>query len=326
LQNVGAGNGTPITDGVGVTQDNLAFVNYGPEYSDTLPSLNLIFELSEKDIVRFAAAEVMGRPPVGQMSGGAGSWNGGTDPQTGLIEYNVWTNGTPFLDPFRAKQVDLSYEHYFEDGGAVTVAAFWKDIESLVEGPTQFTDVNAADLGINVPAGQFLNIYQTYLNNDLGGYVRGLELAATKTFDTLPGVFSGLGLTASYSYTQSETQVGGGTFYNDNLPLPGLSENVWSTTAFWDVGNFSSHVNVRYRDDFIQNLALSGANTAPARAQEYLTVDAQVSYAFDNGLSVVLSGNNLTDEENIVEYGVNDAFGSYNQFGRQFYFGINYKY
>ena len=227
LQNVGGGNGTPITDGVGVTQDNLDYVSYGPEYSDTLPSLNLSFEITDNDVLRFAAAKVMGRPPVGQMKGGAGSWNGGTDPDTGLVEYNVWTNGTPYLDPFRANQFDISYEHYFEDGGAVTAAVFWKDIESLVEGPTQFTgDDIPDDLGIIVPPGQFLALYQTYLNNDKGGYIRGFEIAGTKTFDSLPGIWGGLGATASYSFTESETEVSGGSFYDRNLPLPGLSEKV----------------------------------------------------------------------------------------------------
>ena len=331
LQNVGAGNGTPITDGVGVTQDNLDYVSYGPEYSDTLPSINLNFELSENDVLRFAAAKVMGRPPVGQMKGGAGSWNGATiddagNPNDGLTEYNVWTNGTPYLDPFRANQFDVSYEHYFEDGGAVTAALFYKDIESLVEGPTQFTGGDIPDdLGIIVPPGQFLALYQTYLNNDKGGYIRGIELAGTKTFDNLPGIWSGLGATASYSFTQSETEVSGGSFYDNNLPLPGLSENVWSMTVFWDIDRFSSHINMRYRDEFVQNLAIAGGNS-PVYAQPYTTVDAQVSYAFDNGISVVISGNNLTDEENTIEYGVDDAFGEYKQFGRQFYFGVNYKY
>ena len=324
LQNVGAGNGTPITDGVGVTQDNLDFVAYGPDYSDTLPSLNLNFELTDNDILRIAAAKVMGRPPVGQMKGGAGSWNGADVPGQG-IEYNVWTNGTPYLDPFRADQVDVSYEHYFEDSGAVTAAVFYKDIESLVEGPSQFTGVDPDDIGIIVPEGQFLNIYQTYLNNDLGGYIRGIELAGTKTFDTLPGIWSGLGATASYSYTESETEVGGGSFYGQNLPLPGLSENVWSTTVFFDYEAFSAHVNVRYRDEFVQNLPIPGANS-PVYAQEYTTVDAQASYAFDNGFSVVISGNNLTDEENIIEYGIAGAFGEYKEFGRQFYLGVNYQY
>jgi len=325
LQNVGAGNGTPITDGVGVTQDNLDYVEYGPEYTDTLPSLNLNFELTENDILRFAAAKVMGRPPVGQMKGGAGSWFGGVDAGTGLTEYNVWTNGTPYLDPFRATQFDLSYEHYFDDGGAVSAAVFWKDIESLVEGPTQFTDVDPDDVGIILPPDTYLNIYQTFLNNDKGGYIRGFELAGTKTFESLPGIWGGLGATASYSFTQSETEVGGGAFYSDNLPLPGLSKNVWSATVFWDIGGFSTHVNMRYRDEFVQNLPIPGAGS-PTLAQPYTTVDAQMSYAFNNGLSVVISGNNLTDEANTIEYGVDNAFGEFKQFGRTFYFGLNYQY
>lgn len=325
LQNVGGGNGVPITDGVGVTNDFLAPVSYGPEESEVLPSLNLNFELTDNDVLRFAAAEVIGRPPVGQMKGGAGSWFGADVPGQGT-EYNVWTNGTPYLDPFRATQFDLSYEHYFDDGGAVTAAVFWKDIDSLVEGPTQFTGSDIPDnLGIIVPDGSFLNIYQTYLNNDKGGYIRGIELAGTKTFDNLPGIWSGLGATASYSLTKSETKVGGGAFYGEDLPLPGLSENVWSATIFFDYDRFASHVNIRYRDEFVQNLPIPGAGS-PTLAQPYTTVDAQASYAFDNGLSIVISGNNLTDEENIIEYGVDNAFGEYKEFGRQYYFGINYKY
>ncbi len=335
LQNVGAGNGVPITDGVGETNDYLAPVSYGPDESETLPALNLNFELTDNDILRFAFAQVMGRPPVGQMKGGAGSWFGGEindpgSPVNGLTEYNVWTNGTPYLDPFRADQFDLSYEHYFDDGGAVTAAIFYKDIESLVEGPTQFTYADGTvpdpdDLGLIVPDGHFLNIYQTYLNNDLGGYIQGFEIAGTKTFDNLPGLWGGLGATASYSYTDSETEVGGGAFYNRNLPLPGLSENVWSVTVFYDWIGFSAHVNMRYRDEFVQNLPIPGAGS-PTLAQDYTTVDAQVSYAFENGLSVVVSGNNLTDEENIIEYGVDNAFGEFKQFGRQYYFGLNYKF
>ncbi len=324
LQNVGAGNGTPITDGVGVTQDNLDFVSYGPDYSDTLPSLNLAFELSDKDIVRFAAASVMGRPPVGQLKGGAGSWFSGP----GNSEYNVWTNGSPYLDPFQADQLDLSYEHYFDNGGAFTAAVFWKDIESLVEGPTQFAPGTVdfeEDLGITLPPGTTEGIYQTFLNNDKGGYIRGLELAGTYTFDTLPGIWGGLGASASYSYTESETEVGGGALYGQNLPLPGLSDNVFSATLFWDIGGFSAHINTRYRDDFVQNLPIPGANS-PVRAQSYQTVDAQASYLFNNGLSVVISGMNLTDEENVIEYGVDGAFGEYKTFGRQVYFGVNYNY
>jgi phosphoribosylformimino-5-aminoimidazole carboxamide ribotide isomerase len=95
--------------------------------------------------------------------------------------------------------------------------------------------------------------------------------------------------------------------------------------VFYDWGGFSAHINSRYRDEFVQNLPIPGAGS-PTLAQPYTTVDAQVSYAFENGLSVVISGNNLTDESNIIEYGVDGAFGEFKQFGRQYYFGLNYKY
>ncbi|MDH3352251.1 MAG: TonB-dependent receptor, partial [Gammaproteobacteria bacterium] len=236
------------------------------------------------------------------------------------------TKGTPYLDPFRATQFDLSYEHYFEDGGAVTAAVFYKDIESLVD-QVQFAPgtVDFGELGIIIPPGLTPGVYETWQNNDLGGYIRGVELAATKTFDALPGIWSGLGATASYSYTQSETEVSGGRFYGETLPIPGLSENVWSATVFYDYDSFSAHVNARYRDEFIQNMPIPGSST-PVFSQPYTTVDAQMSYLFDNGIGVVVSMNNMTDEENVVEYGVDNAFGEYRIFGRQLYLGINYKY
>lgn len=324
LQQVGGGMGTPITDAAGVTNSDYEEVTYGPDFTDTLPSLNLAFELTDNDVVRFAAAKVMGRPPVGQLKGGAGSWN--STNQAGENEYNVWTKGSPYLDPFRATQLDVSYEHYFEDGGAVTAAVFWKDIESLVEkvfNPAGTVDFD--DLGIEIPPGQVAGAFETFQNNDKGGYIRGIELAATKTFDSLPGAFSGLGATASYSHTESEITVTGGNFSGENQPLPGLSENVWSATIFYDLGGFSANVNARYRDEFIVNLPIPGSST-PALTGEYTTVDAQMSYLFENNIGIVLSAYNLTDEPNLVEYGVSGTLGEYKGFGRQYFLGVNWKY
>jgi len=324
VQNVGAGNGVPITDDIGVTQDNYDYVTYGPEFTDTLPALNLNFAITDDDIVRFAAAKVMSRPPVGQLKGGAGSWNSTNN--AGETEYNVWTKGSPYLDPFRANQFDLSYEHYFEGGDAVTAAVFWKDIDSLVEKVSNAPGtVDFAELGIEIPAGMVPGTFETYVNNDNGGYIRGLELAATDTFTSLPGIFAGLGVTASYSYTESETEISGGNLYGQNLPLPGLSKNVWSATGFWDIGSFSAHVNVRYRDEYILNMPIPGSST-PVQAKEYTTVDAQASYGFANGIEIVFSVNNLTDEPNIIAYSQDSALGEYKEFGREYYMGINYKY
>jgi phosphoribosylformimino-5-aminoimidazole carboxamide ribotide isomerase len=333
LNNAGGGNGESIVDDFGVVDpSNEWFFNpgYGPDFDDTLPSLNLAFELSDNDILRFAAAKVMSRPPVGNMISASGNWSGGPNPNFGgLTEFNVWNDGNPYLDPFRADQLDLSYEHYFEDGGAVTAAVFHKDIESLVEGPvnSECGAVDPASVGVSVPEGSFLCIYRAVINNDRGGYIRGFELAGTRTFSGLPGMWSGLGATASYSYTESEMEIVGGDLLGGDTtqPLPGLSEVVWSATIFYDWERFSAHVNTRYRDEFIQRIPVPGV-PQPAKSLDYTTVDAQVSYAFDNGISVVLSGNNLTDEPARIEYAAPGLLGDYRTFGRQYYLGVNYVY
>ncbi|MDP4486790.1 TonB-dependent receptor [Pseudoalteromonas piscicida] len=318
--------GDSIIDDNGVERTDYRHVNYGPEYTDTLPSLNLNFRVSDTDQIRFAAAEVIGRPPVYQLRGGAGSWadtaNDGTSPR-----YNVWSKGNPNLDPFRATQIDLSYERYFEDGGAFVAAIFWKDIESLIESITyQEGEVDWADIGLEVPDGFVAGQYQTTQNNDQGGYIRGIELAYTTMFDNLPGVFSGLGFNANYSYTESETTVdGGGNFPDQQLPLPGLSKNVWSATVFWNIDSFTTHLNIRYRDEYVYEGASPGGSSL-AWADEYTVVDWQASYNFENGLEAVLQVNNLTDEPNTTNYGTALATGEYKEFGRQYYLGFNYSF
>lgn len=329
VQNVGDGKGISITDDVGVTRTNYAPVTYGPEYTDVLPSLNLNFAITDDDNIRFALAEVMGRPPAGQLKGGAGSWNDTQNNPDGSSQprYNVWTKGSPYLDPFRANQLDLSYEHYYEDGGSVTVAAFWKDIKSLTENISYNPgEIKFSDLGIQTPAGMVDGVFQTVANTKKGGYIRGLEFATTQTFTKLPGIFSGLGATASYSYTESEAEVGGGgLFSGKKLSLPGLSKNVWSVTGFWDIGSFSTHLNVRYRDDYIMNMPVPGSST-PVRAKKYTTVDYQASYSFDNGIDIVFEGNNLTDAAALVSYGQDSAWGEDKTYGRNYSIGVNYKF
>ncbi|MFT7562181.1 MAG: iron complex outermembrane receptor protein [Flavobacteriales bacterium] len=319
-----------ILDETGVVSTNHVDNTRGPEYTDTLPSLNLSFEITDNDIIRVGAAKVLGRPPVGQLKGGGGNWTGDTN-ENGDVEFNAWTKGAPGLDPFRANQYDISYEHYFEEAGAITVAAFYKDIESLIVtqtfNPGEASRQDFADSGIVFPEGAFYpGTLQTWVNAE-GGYIQGLEVAITKTFDSLPGALSGLGVSASYAYTESEAEVGGGSLTQDNSnqPLPGLSENVWSATTFWDNENVSTHVNFRYRDEYTSNIAIPGATT-PAEAGEYLTIDWQASYTLDSGVQFVIQANNLTDEASVVNYGEAGQLGSFATYGRQFYLGVNYQF
>jgi TonB-dependent receptor len=230
-----------------------------------------------------------------------------------------------------AKQVDLSYEHYFEgDDGAISFAIFNKDIESFV----QTTVINNPDfdaLGIPMPEfdpnnpGQALvpGIYETKTNNAEGGYVRGFEAALTKTFSFLPGIWSGLGTNLSYSYTKSEIeQTNSLSGSSRTISLPGLSPKVISATLYFDYDQFSTRISARYRDAFIGEQV--AVETQLAYYSDETVLDYQAGYKVTENLDVLFQVNNLTDEPTQTYFGNEAQTGTLQYFGRQYYFGLNY--
>ena len=323
---IGAGAGVPITDELGVVSNDYVRNEVGQKYTDYLPSLNLNFQITEQDQIRFAAAKVMSRPPVSQLKSGAGSW---IDSEN---QFNAWGNTSPLLDPFYATQYDLSYERYFADTeGAFIVGVFRKDIESFIENFTLY-NVDFKALGFNLPdvnpnTGEALQPggeYQTAINNTKGGYIQGIELGYTQTFDFLPGVWSGLGVSSSYSYTESDVErinnLGG---EEKDIGMPGLSPSNLSATLFYDYEGFSTRLNYRYREAFVANQV--AVETQEVFYADESVVDYQASYEFENGLELVFQVNNLTDEPSKTYFGNEEQTGSIQYFGRQYFFGVNYK-
>lgn len=333
LQQVGYGLGEAITDELGVVSTDYIRNKVGKTYTDYLPSLNLTFHLTENDQLRFAAASVMSRPPIDKLKSGMGSWY--DDSATpGYKKYNAWGNTSPLLDPFYADQYDLSYEHYFEESeGAVVVALFYKDIKSFINNFTiQPFDFEAngfivpdtiIDNGVEFPVVKNEGQYQTAINNDKGGYIRGIELGYTQVFDFLPSPLDGLGFTGSYSYSDSEveftTDLSGS---NLTIPLPGLSENVLNTTLFYTLDGFDTRVSMRYRSSYVSEQVAVESQLAFFDAETI--VDYQASYALDNGLKFLFQINNLTDEPNKTYFGEEHQTGTIQYFGRQYFLGLTY--
>lgn len=329
LLQVGGGQGTPITDERGVTSNDFIASKVGQEYTDYLPSANLNFHLTDNDQLRFALAKVMSRPPIDKLKAGGGSWieRGATEDK-----FNVWGDTSPLLNPLYANQFDLSYEHYLEETeGAIVAALFYKDIESLVTNitidPFDFAAAGMDIPDVNPETGHPLvnGLFQTAFNNEDAGYIRGVELAYTQTFEFLPGAWSGLGVTASYSYTESEieaeTDLSGGSI---KIPLPGLSKNVFNTTVFYDYGNFSTRVSARHRDNYVGEQVAVESQLAFFDSET--VVDYQASYQLESGLQFVFQVNNLTDEPNKTYFGNEAQTGTIQHFGRQYFLGVNYTY
>jgi len=324
LQDVGNGQGVPITDGVGVTDSDFIYVDPGQSYTKFLPSLNLNYHLDPRDQLRFAVAKVMSRPPIDLLKSGTASWIAGGN------TYNLYSGTNPLLDPMYATQYDLALDHYFDhSSGVIGADLFYKHIDSFVQTITD-DNFDFAGAGIKVPVnpatGQpYLDgEYDTAYNNTQGGYVRGIELQFQKT-SFLPGIWSGLGVSADYAYTQSNVEVpsdlGG---FPQQQALPGLSKYVADAALFFDYRGFSTQLEANYRSAFVSASQVSFNFQTVYFAPETV-VDYQAAYNFTSYLSGLFQVLNLTDQPTRTYFGNPTETSTIQYFGRTLYLGFNLK-
>lgn len=321
LQDVGTGNGVPITDGNGVVSTAFLPVDPGQSYTKYLPSLTLNYRLTRNDQLRFAVAKVMSRPPIDLLKSGTSSWvsNG---------QYNLYSGTNPRLDPMYATQYDLALEHFFpRSRGVIGADLFYKHIDSFVQNITDY-NFDFAAAGFKVPTNPatgkpYLNgEYQTAYNNTQGGYVRGIELQFQRT-DFLPGIWSGLGVSADYAFTQSNVEVpsdlGG---FPQSQSLPGLSKNVADAALFFDYHGFSTRIAANYRSAFVSASQVS-FNFQPVYFASETVVDYQAAYDFSRHLSALFQVLNLTDQPTRTYFGNTTETSTIQYFGRTYYAGFS---
>ncbi|KKO45084.1 TonB-dependent receptor [Arsukibacterium ikkense] len=316
-----------IVDEAGLVNNQYAPGILGEKYTHYLPSLNLSLSLTDETILRFAAAKVISRPPINRLASNTSisiSDDG---------EVNGSSSNSPFLRPFEANQFDLSYEYYFGSGAAVA-ALFYKDIKSFINDFTiQGFDFRGAgfavpDVIINedgVPRTTFDGAFSTAVNNDQGGYIRGIELAYTQVFNFLPDLWSGLGMQLSYSYTESEVQLinnlGGESI---ETTFEGLSKNVVNATLFWEYQGIDTRINARYRSPFVSSQV--GIDEQITNFDSELVLDFQFGYQFNDNLKLLFQVNNLTDEPTKSYFGQPAQTGTLQFFGRQYFVGAVYSF
>jgi iron complex outermembrane receptor protein len=301
-----------------------------------LPMINLIFQLPSDQAVRVGIAKEIARARMDQLKA---SSEFGYDSATGDPG---GSGGNPQLEPWRADAYDLSYEKYFGTGAYVSIAGFYKDLETYIYNQTN-GNYDFSEFLATLPPGYFQpgvvpdpigNFTQPV--NGTGGELKGLELAVTLTGDLFTDALTGFGAIFSYSYTESSIRIqdppGNALlpgFGLGEIPLPGLSENVWNATLYYERAGFSARVATRARSKYIGEVT----NFANERALKYvkgdMITDAQIGYEFQGGslegLSILLQGNNLTDEPYIA-YNVDETRQQdFQQYGRQILLGVNYK-
>lgn len=312
-------------------------ITEGTNYTDWLPSMNLIFGLPADQYVRFGAGRQMARPRMDDMRASDNVYVSQYDsgPCASGVSAPCWvrSSGNPELKPTVADFYDLSYEKYFgENKGYVSVAYFYKNLKTYIYNVAEPFDV--ATLGIPpqpawdplVPAST--QALWTHPTNGQGGSIKGLELAVSVPFGMFWSPLEGFGFQGSYSDTKSAIHPNGpGT----TDPLPGLSKYVSNATLYFERWGFSARVSRRTRSTFVGEFEGFGGDLERHALAGEKVVDAQVGYSFQDGplknLSLTFQVNNLTNEpsrQTVVGYP--DRFSDYFEYGRTYMLGASYKF
>jgi TonB-dependent receptor len=270
------------------------------EYQDTanensytyfLPSLNLKFGLANNLILRLAAGRNLARP---------GTWDLRTRADWSVTGSSLGaTTGNPFLKPALSDNFDASFEWYFAGNrvGSLNLNLFAKNIHNFF-----FNNVFEQSYTFN---GVTQNVIVRRPDNyNRTGKIRGVELSYQQTYDFLPGLLSGFGLSANYSYIESRGLQNAQLFVGSrapigtpgNLPLEQLSKHNVNIQPFYEKGPISLRVAYNWRSRFLLTASDVIFPYFPIYNAASGRVDATLFVSLNDRLKVGVQGVNLTNE------------------------------
>ena len=316
----------------------------GVKYNNTLPSLNIVADITDQFLVRFGAAKTLARAGLGNLNPGATVQIAGNN--------KTVSAGNPALTPFKADAYDLSFEWYFAKDSLLGVALFYKDIASFVQtiratGPFSSNPLGLSDdVAVAVCDAQLAGPFDPNNPTDVancladwqfslprntpGGELKGVEISYQQPFSFLPGFGSNFGAILNFTFVESEILYlnadGTAAFGGEKQDLTGLSKNAANATLYYDDGKWSARVSAAYRDEFLTTAPGRNGNDVEG-TNETTTVDFAGSYQLNDNLTLTLEGLNLTDEfqdQSVDSLG--NRLSYFHHTGRQYFVGARYRF
>ena len=349
----------PVTGNVGVqvvhtnqssqalqTDNNgnaIGTLNGGTSYTNWLPSLNLVFHLTDRQDIRFGFAKTLARGRIDdeKVSSYAGVAKMTQGPAAGQV---LWSGsgGNPKLKPYVAVGTDLSYEFYFGKSSYFAAAVFNKNLLNYIYTQTELNHDFTGYINNDPTLTPTSNIgsYTTPMNGS-GGKMQGLELSGSLEGGLLTPALDGFGVQANFSLTNSTVSqkvigaIPGGAG-SPPTTLPGLSRKVANLTLFYEKYGWSVRIAERYRSSFTGEILPNFNQISYTRIIPNKQTDLQLSYAFDTGkwkgLALLFQVSNLTNSPDAKVQVSGLADGEqltmpqyYDTWGRTVMLGASYK-
>jgi iron complex outermembrane recepter protein len=285
------------------------------DYTDTLPALNLAFDLTDEVVLRAGYADVMSRPTLGNLTPG-GSLDSFNGPP---FRYNA---GNPNLEPYRATNLDISVEWYFAEEALLSFAWFNKDVDSyFYQGALTVVPYSQSGLPTSLPpassplevalsAGGDPDIEINQLQNGGNASVDGYELIYQQPF-TFVDALKNFGFTGNFTHVNSKE-------------ILGFSPDAYNATLWYENERLSARVSVAYRDAYETTRPNATTGRDVQGYDATTNVDFAMSYILNDNFELTFEGINLTDEYEFQVFDVADLVNVHHHFGREYILGVRW--
>ncbi|MBB3800091.1 TonB-dependent receptor [Xanthomonas arboricola] len=302
------------------------FVGTGSTYGQWLPGVSINYRPDDLTVYRASFRRSFSRPAFGLISGQTVYSIDDTQQVVGISKPN------PDLQPSKADNADLSAEFYDHSGGVLSASTYYKRISGFIY-TSQSATSNDNTLGGLVPTGTtFENgVPVTMPQNGGTATLYGLELAASKRLQQLPGILSNLGVTANLTLQHSQAD-SRRSDQPEKTWLPRAPERLYNLDLFYDDTHLRTDLSYNYT-----GLQLLGLTTD--RLNYYLqpvkSLDFNATYHLPHHVDVGVSAKNLLNAATFYEtqgksrrYMAYDpgADGAYVQTGRVYMLTLGYTY
>lgn len=233
-------------------------------YTDALPSLNLVYDLSKEVVLRGAVSRAMARQTFDLLSPGLR--------RDGTVLTKAYA-GNPQLKPVHANQAEIGAEWYYADAALLSGTFFIKKLDTFTYKASKSEQVG----------GETLTVERPY-NADNGADIKGFELQWQQPFGN-----TGFGTVVNYTFTDAKA---GAVAGQPRLKVLGNSRDQFNFSGYYEKGPISLRVSYNYRSKSYGNVEMGGQVVNAAYGQW----DASASWDVTRQIALYASAVNINNE------------------------------
>lgn len=263
------------------------------EFTDFLPSINIAFDVTSKLRARAAFSKTMTLLDFQQWGGGlnVGYAINTTITPARFEAQTASSVGNPNLNPWRATNVEGSFEYYTGRSSLLAIGAFYIAVDSFIANSTEIrNDIPDNDGVIRRP------VVTNTLAQGEGGVLKGIEASARQSLADygVNGFFGGFGVDANY--TLSLGDAGLVDLAGNNQPFQDNSKHQVNAALWFEKYGLQARVAYNYRSKRLVSSNYGGIVGLAQYQQPTNYLDASISYDVTPFITLYGQASNLTAE------------------------------